>query len=322
MNGVPDSGCLPEGVSLTLPSFWGELARASTEPRTIRHPHQFEGGEFLSIACTQTDLPAAAQKALVAQWCALLPTLRGVRVLWLQSKVPQALFDAACRLPGLQSLYLKWNGLQQLDALVESPTLRHLHLGSSGGIVSLAPLQALPDLAWFQIANAHKVGTLDDLAGLVQLEGLGFTGGDSQPATVPSLAPLAGLHGLRWLQLGALRAADGSLRPLGGLTGLRWLGLPNQFERAEFAWLSTRLPQTACDWLAPYARFHRSVFPCAVCRRAGRDFCRVMSTGRGSKLLCPHCDAAALARQVAAFEQAVLTARPGPASSGPAATGA
>ncbi|MBT9487015.1 MAG: leucine-rich repeat domain-containing protein [Rubrivivax sp.] len=313
MNTAPDNGALPDGETSTLPSFWGTLARAGTEPRTIRHPQQFEGGEHLSIACTQTDLPATAQKALVAQWCAVLPSLRGVRVLWLQSKVPQALFDAACQLPGLQSLYLKWNGLQQLDALGQCPTLRHLHLGASGGIVSVAPLQTLPALAWFQIANAHKIGRLDDLAGLQQLEGLAFTGGDSQPATVPSLAPLAGLQRLRWLQLGALRVGDGSLRPLGSLAGLQWLGLPNHFEQAEFAWLSTRLTQTRCDWLAPFARFHRSVFPCPVCRRAGRDFCRVMTSGRGSKLLCPHCDAAALARQVAAFEHAVLTAHAGPA---------
>ena len=35
----------------------------------------------LCISCTQTELPAAKQRALVGEWCDLLPTLDRVRML-------------------------------------------------------------------------------------------------------------------------------------------------------------------------------------------------------------------------------------------------
>lgn len=295
------SGCLPEGESSCEPSVWIRRARDGLEPRPIRSPEQLAGGDALAIDCTQTGLPAREQQALVRAWCERLPALTGLRRLWFVSRVPQDLFDAACRIPGLQGLWLKWNGLQSIAAAAGHASLAELHLGSSASLESLEPLQQMPALRWFQVEGTRKVATLEPLRGLVGLEGLGFTGGDGKGLEVPSFEPLAGLTGLRWLHLGAVRPADGSLRPLGGLTGLRWLGLPNRFETVEYAWLSRRLTATKCDWLAPYARFHRSVFPCPKCKAN----CRVMTAGRRSKLLCPDCDAAALGRHLAAWEQAV-----------------
>ncbi len=294
------SGCLADGESSYEPTPWNLLRRDGLEPRSIREPAQWTGGEALSIVCTQTDLPPREQRALVQAWCEVLPGLTGVRRLWFGSRVPQELFDAACRIPGLEGLWLKWNGLRSLDAAAGHATLAQLHLGESGSLESLAPLHRLPALRWFQVDGVRKVGTLEPLRGLVALEGLGFTGGDGKGLEVPSFEPLAGLSGLRWLHLGAVRPADGSLRPLHGLTGLRWLGLPNRFEMAEYAALSRQLSGTRGAWLAPYERFHRSVFPCPKCKAN----CRVMTTGRGSKLLCPDCDAAALAKRVAAWDQA------------------
>lgn len=294
------SGCLPEGGATSEASVWIRRARDGLEPRAIRSPGQWAGGDALAIACTQTELPAREQQALVRAWCEVLPTLTGLRRLWFTSRVPQELFDAACRIPGLQGLWLKWNGLQSIDAAAGHAALAELHLGSSASLTSLEPLRQLPALRWFQVDGTRKVATLEPLRGLDRLEGLGFTGGDGKGLEVPSFEPLAGLTGLRWLHLGAVRPADGSLRPLGGLTGLRWLGLPNRFEMAEYAWLSRRLVDTQGDWLAPYTRFHRSVFPCFRCKAN----CRVVTTGRGSRLLCPDCDAAALAKKVAAWEQA------------------
>lgn len=294
------SGCLPEGESTYEPSPWNRWSRAGEQPASIRHPDQFSGGDTLCIACTQTGLPAREQRALVQAWCEVLPTLTGLRRLWLTTRVPQELFDAACRLPALEGLWLKWNGLKSLQAAEGHAALTWLHLGESSSLESLAALHRLPALRWFQVDGVRKLGTLEPLRGLVALEGLGFTGGDGKGLEVPSFEPLAGLSGLRWLHLGSVRPADGSLRPLAQLTALRWLGLPNRLEMAEFAWLSRRLVTTRCDWLAPYARFHRSVFPCPKCKAN----CRVMTTGRGSRLLCPDCDAPALARHVAAWEAA------------------
>lgn len=217
------SGCLEDGESSYEPTPWDLLRRSRQEPRSIRAPEEWTGGEFLAIACTQTELPARQQRALVQAWCEALPTLNGVRWLWFNSRVPQELFDAACRLPALEGQWLKWNGMQDMAAAEGHATLSHLHLGESA-----------------------------------------------------------------------------RLAPLAALTGLRWLGLPNRFEMAEYAQLSRHLTATRGAWLAPVERFHRSVFPCPKCKAN----CRVMTTGRGSKLLCPDCDAAALAKKVAAWTQA------------------
>ena len=287
-----------------MPSYWGEWVKSGREPRTVRHPADYTGGDTLSIVCTQLDLPAKAQRQLVHDWCEALPRLTGLRTLWFHSRVPQDLFDAACAVPGLEGLWIKWSGVRSLDAVSAARSLRYLHIGQSGGIESTAPLSALDTLAWLQIGGTAKCPTLDFVAPLTQLRGFGFVGGDGKPLLVPTLEPLAAHTRLEWLHLGAIKVSDGSLSPLGDLQGLRWLGLPNHFALQEFAWLSTRLAHTACDWLAPFACFHRSVFPCPACRTR----CRVMTTGKGSKLLCPACDNARLARQVQAFEAAAHTA--------------
>jgi hypothetical protein len=299
-------GCRPDDEVDYLDSFWNALHRQRVEPATIRHPQDYLGGEGLSIACTQLDLPARQQKALVADWCQALPTLTQVRTLWFHSRVPQELFDAACRLPGLQSLWIKWSGIQHLDALTQrAGSLQQLYLGASASVQSLAPLAGLRGLQWLQLSGIGKVPSLDFCRSLPQLVGLGYTGGDGKPITVPSFEPLAELRQLQWLHLGAVRAADGSLRPLGGLDQLRWLGVANAFDVAQFAWLSTRLPHTLCDWLAPYHRAHRSLFPCRTCKANWR----VMTSGKGSKLLCPSCDAPRLAKAVLAFQDAAQAAR-------------
>jgi hypothetical protein len=299
------NGCLGDGESSYVPSYWNTLSREGAEPKPIRRPQEYAGGERLSILCTQLDLPAKQQRMLVQEWCAFLPSLGNVRTLWFQSRVPQELFDAACSLPSLTGLWIKWSGIRSLDALSRLATLRYLYLGRSGSIESLAPIGAMSQIEWLQLAGTAKATSLQPFASLRHLVGLGFTGGDGKPMETPTLAPLSDLATLEWLHLGALRVADGSLRPLGNLANLRWLGLPNFFAMREFAWLSTRLSRTACDWLAPYCRFHGSVFPCPKCKRN----CRVMTSGQPSRSPCPSCDTQRLAEHVLAFNAAVAQAR-------------
>lgn len=126
-------------------SHWQRLR--VQEPPTVRNPQDYDGGPALSIACTQTDLPVAAQKRLVAQWCELLTTLTKVRQLWFRSQVPQRLLDAAARMPALTDLWVKWSSVESLDALGEASSLVHLHLGGAARAVkwltaSAARLQA------------------------------------------------------------------------------------------------------------------------------------------------------------------------------------
>ena len=276
--------------------FWG--VPANRAPASIQRPAEYAGGDRLAVACTQTGLSAAGQRKLVEAWCEALPTLDKVRVLWLTSRVPQELFDAACRMPALESLWIKWSGLESIDALQHAGRLRHLRLGSSPGVTDLARLERLPRLEWLELENLKRVTRLEPLAPLRRLKGLAFTGAEGQRNTVESLRPLSALEGLAWLHLGALHVRDGSLAPLAALDKLRWLGLGNFFEARELAALSRALPATQCAWLAPFATFHPSVFPCARCKQASR----VMTSGKGSKLLCPACDAKKLAEVVSKWD--------------------
>lgn len=295
-----ESGCLPAGQLDFIPGHWGTPEARAQQPRSVSRPEEFAGGEALSISCTQTDLPARQQQALVAQWCEVLPSLSGVRRVYFQSKVSQALFDAVVQLPALESLYLKWNGIQALDAVTGHPSLQHLHLGGSGSLVSLLPLHSVKRLETLEVAGLAKAPDLAPLSPLAGLRRLGFCGNDGKPLQVPSLSPLDQLVELEWLHLGALKAVDERLAPLRGLKRLRWLGLPNYYRMEEFASLSKHLPDTMCDWFRPYQRYAHSVFPCPRCKLN----CRVMTSGKGSRLLCPGCDTKALARHVWAYLRA------------------
>lgn len=83
------SGCAEDGQDLFVPSYWGEWAKAGREPRSVRHPADYTGGETLAVVCTQLDLPAKLQRQLVADWCQALPTFTGLRTLWFHSRLPQ-----------------------------------------------------------------------------------------------------------------------------------------------------------------------------------------------------------------------------------------
>src|SRR5689334_775216 len=115
-------------------SFWYYRPDDGFPPSTIRSPEQYDGSECVSIACTQTALPAKAQKNLVRRWCETLPGMSAVRFVWFQSKVPQELFEAACRMPRLEGLYVKWSSIASIEPLLEPAGLRYLHLGSSPAI--------------------------------------------------------------------------------------------------------------------------------------------------------------------------------------------
>ena len=278
-------GCRPDDEVDYLPSFWNGLQRQRVEPETLRHPQDYTGGEGLSIACTPAGSAGAPAKRrwwpIGARCC---PRSRRCARCGSIPDVPQELFDAACRMPGLQSLWIKWSGIQHLDALPQLAGLQHLYIGASGQrAVARAAGQACPGCSGLQLSGIGKVPSLEFCRSLPQLVGLGYTGGDGKPIIVPSFEPLAGLRQLQWLHLGSVRAADGSLRPLGDLDQLRWLGLANAFDMAQFAWLSTRLPHTLCDWLGPYHRAHRSLFPCRTCKANWR----VMTSGKGKQAAVP-----------------------------------
>jgi hypothetical protein len=298
-------GALPEGSSAVVPNFWHERPDENFPPPFVRTPEEFGGAERINIACTQTGLPAKAQRELVVRWCEALPTFRDLRYVWFQSKVTQNLFEAACKLPQLEGLYVKWSAIENLEPLAAASELQNLHLGSSARVKAIEPLTELKRLVRLDLDNLKEIRNLTSIGKLTGLVALAFTGAEFKRNTVESLEPLGNLHALRWLHIGSLRTDDHSLRPLARLKALEYLAIGNFFSVDEFAWLSAHLPNTACSWLQPYQRFHKSLFPCSRCKQNWR----VMPSGRGAKLLCPTCDAERLAKQVGLFERLKAQAR-------------
>lgn len=197
-----------------MESFWDYRPESDHPPQPIRTPEELRDSDTLAISCTQTDLPPSRQRALVREWCDLLPTLSGVRLLWLTSRVPQPLFDAACQAPRLEGLWVKWSGIKTIEALPSAPFLRHFHLGSSTALESIAPLQSCANLESVGLENIKRISKLDPLASLQRLEELSVEGSTWTTQRVDTLTPIGALTELRYLGLANLRAADGTLRPL------------------------------------------------------------------------------------------------------------
>jgi len=288
-------------AELELPgdSYWFQRPQRQFPPKAIVQPEDYDGGERLSLAITQTALSARDQKALVQRWCTLLPTLANVRTLWFQSKVTQEMFEAACAMPGLRGLYIKWSAISSLAPLATLRSLTHLHLGGAPSATGLEALARLPDLIDLELHNVRAAADLSFLQGLEGLRALDLAGdGNSlKPLKLESLAPLAAMTGLERLSLSTIRVADGSLAPLAALPKLRWLGLSNAFPMAEVARLAGRRPDVECGLFEPSEGPVASI-ACKSCKQHRLH----MPTGKGLPWLCETCDAERLARHVAEFE--------------------
>lgn len=288
-------------AELELPgdSYWYHRPQRNFPPPLVSSPDGYDGGERLSLGITQTSLTAARQKALVREWCALLPTLSNVRTLWFHSRVTQEMLEAACAMPSLEGLYIKWSGITSLAPLAGLRTLTHLHLGGAPSATGLETLAALPGLVDLEIHNVRAAADLRFVRGLSGLRSLRLAGDSNslKPLVLPTLAPLADLQALERLTLATIRVEDGSLAPLAALPRLRWLGLCNAFPMAEVARLAGRRPDVECDLFAP-GRGPVASLSCKKCK--GKTLHQ--TTGKGVPWLCETCDADRLARHVAEFE--------------------
>jgi hypothetical protein len=216
-----------------LEYFWYYRPEAHHPPPSVRSPDELGDSERAAISCTQTDLSASRQRALVAEWCRLLPTLPGIRLLWLTSKVPQSLFEAACQVPGLEGLYVKWSGIRSLDVLPSAERLRYFHLGSSTSLESIDPLASCGELRWLGLENIKRITDLGPIGGLGRLQGLAVEGSTWSTQYVDTLAPIGRLTELRYLSLANLEARDNTIRPLFTLRKLQRFHAATWWDEAE-----------------------------------------------------------------------------------------
>ncbi len=200
--------------------FWYHRPENNHPPSSIVWPSQLNLGDRLAIACTQRDISRSRQRSLVKEWGRLLPTLEGLKLLWLNSRVPQDLFEAACTVPGLEGLYVKWSGIKSLGPVANAASLRYLHIGSSPGIESILPLASRKGLQWLGLENVKRIDDLSPLEELTALRGLLIEGSTWTTQRVKTLEPIGRLFQLEYLSIANLRAADETLRPLFSLRNL------------------------------------------------------------------------------------------------------
>src|ERR1035437_1163840 len=200
--------------------FWYHRPDEGFPPRSIQDPEDYDGLQTLNVVCTQTNLPPREQAKLVKRWCEVLPTFARLEFLWFHSKVPQALFDAACKVPHLQGLWVKWSSITSIASIVHSVNLRFLHLGSSPQLSSIEHLRALKNLIWLELENIKRISDLTLIGELRHLQGLAVEGSMWTTQVVDSLAPVTLLRCLRHLALANLKAKDKTLSPLSSLSSL------------------------------------------------------------------------------------------------------
>lgn len=266
-------------------------------PRPIVDPAEHDGGDKLRLSFDLGAVAEADKKRVVAHWCKVLPTLSALRWLSLWSHVTPPQFEAACRLPALECLQIKWSNVRRLDAIEALAFLRYLHIGSSTKIESIAPLASLRQLRLLEIENFTLIADFSPLEQLTTLESLVVTGSMWTRQDVGSLDTFARMSWLKHLAIDTTRVS--SLRPLAALTGLKTLDLGGRLPMAEYAWLSAKLPDTDCRWFHPWLDLAGSGI--GRCTSCGQDS-KVMLTGKGAPVLCARCDQAKLARHAEAFD--------------------
>ena len=213
--------------------FWHHRPKENFPPASLRGPEEYAGTPLANVVCTQTNLPRGDQARLVRRWCEFLPTLAELEFLWFNSRVPQDLFDAACRVPRLQGLSIKCSSIKSLEHIANATRLRFLHLGSSPQLTSIESLTQLGNLSWLELENIKSLRNLTLVGELRQLEGLSIAGSMWGTQMVDSLAPLARLTNLRHLSLPNLKSRDKTLTPLCALSSLEHLHVAGWWSEAE-----------------------------------------------------------------------------------------
>ena len=221
--------------------YWPSKVLNGEIPQAIQNPDEYDGGSVLNIACTQTNLPKTKQDKLVDEWCSLLPTLP-VKVLMFSSKVPQRLFNAACHVPKIEALSIKWSSCTNIDALADAASLGSLFLGSSPSVERLDVLAKLGSMKHLFIENVSSPVDISFARSMGGLKEFGLSASRGKRISVQSLEPLSALEHIEMLWLVSVNIINGGLRPLHSLNNLTSLRSTIKHTSPEFRELCLALP--------------------------------------------------------------------------------
>jgi hypothetical protein len=219
--------------------FWYWDRNNNWPPESVSFPDSYSPSSLLNLNITQLNIPAKDQKKLVNDWCLKLPTLTEVKYLWFCSKVSQQMFDAACAIPNLEGLYIKWSSIKNVDKIKSLTKLKHLRLGASSQLESIEPLTEMKSLITLELEKINKIPDFSPIFNLTQLNGLGLDGGMWTAQKIDSLKSIEKLEGLFYLTLTNTRIIDKSFDPIKLLKNLIRFNSSWNYPKSEFAKLKT-----------------------------------------------------------------------------------
>jgi len=176
---------LSEGYYAEPESFMGVALRTIQTGSSFSYKavqvKDYKGQDKLWLACTQLyNTKPKEQKRIVNEWAEFLQTnTKTIKLLYFRSRVPQALFDAACYQENLEELHFKWGGYKDLSALNKlsnSKHLKHLYIGSGAGVEDILPLTEMKNLVSLYIENFKRIADYSPIAKLQNLEQLVISG--------------------------------------------------------------------------------------------------------------------------------------------------
>jgi len=200
--------------------YWNWIRAQRQVPDHITYIEEYKPSETLVLNITQLDIGSYNQNKNIDRWCDELPNLGRVKTLWFVSRVNQKMFDAACQVPNLEGLFIKWSGIKNIEFLRNAKKLRHLHLGSSSQVENIEVLGELTSLVTLDLQQMNKISDFTVVSNLTALEGLGIDGSIWTAQKIDTLQPLAKLHNLKYLTLINTRLKDKSFDPILNLTEL------------------------------------------------------------------------------------------------------
>lgn len=164
----------------------------------------------------------------------------------------QQQFETICRHanPEKIKLYeLRANNLAPLTLLTD---IKEIELDWNTKATTLWDLSGNPALHKLSINDFSKLSDISYLQNARNITELSLTGGIWNKLKLHSLSPLKSLDSLNKLTLANLSLEQGGLEPITHLHNLKELTVSNQFPTEEYARLSVALPNTKCQYFAPY----------------------------------------------------------------------
>ena len=174
----------------------------------IHELNEYCGEEQVCVACTQLNgeevktlfanvkgYSERDKKRILNEWLDFLRTnTTTLKALHFNSRVSQALFDAACCQENLEELRFKWGVYSELSALAKLSKLKYLYIGQGSNVKDIAILGKLKGLVVLHVEAFKKIDDYSPLTTLDSLEQLVITG------PILGVTPIRDLEFLREMQ--------------------------------------------------------------------------------------------------------------------------